>query len=249
MRYPVLNIWTDAVSMAGALTKVSEFVEQGDRPHTVFATNPEKNFTVPKDHFLFQCFREADLLLPDGIGIVLGARLLHGAKLERVPGCEFMQEVCSLSAQQGYKVFIYGAKEEVNQAAVDILRQRLPKLQIVGRCNGYWPEEKMDMLVEKINSSGAQILFLALGSPKQEKWFAEYRERLPGIRMCQGIGGTLDVIAGNVKRAPEFYCRIGMEWLYRLLAEPKRWRRQVVLPVFAWHLLRTKIKMMVGERS
>ena len=243
MRYPVLNLWTDAVTLEEALAKVAGFVEQGDRPHTIFATNPEKNFSVPADPFLYECFRQADLLLPDGIGMVLGARILHGAKLARVPGCEFMQEICALSAQKGYKVFIYGAKEEVNREAVEILEQRLPGLQIVGRCNGYWPAEKMDELVERINDSGAEILFLALGSPRQEKWFAEHREKLKKVRVCQGIGGTLDVITGNVKRAPVVFCKLGLEWLYRLLAEPKRWRRQLVLPLFAWQVLVARVRM------
>jgi N-acetylglucosaminyldiphosphoundecaprenol N-acetyl-beta-D-mannosaminyltransferase len=243
-RYPILNIWTDAVSMDGALAMVVEFIEQGDRPHTIFATNPEKNYSVPVDPFLYECFRQADLLLPDGIGMVLGARILHGAKLSRVPGCEFMQEICALSAKKGYKIFIYGAKEEVNRTAVDILQQRLPNLRIVGRCNGYWPEAKMGELVDRINQSGAEIIFLALGSPKQEKWFAEHQAKLGNIRVCQGIGGTLDVIAGNVKRAPVLFCKLGLEWFYRLLAEPKRWRRQLVLPIFAWQVMVAKFKMV-----
>ncbi len=247
MRYPILNIWTDAVSMDGALAKVSEFVEQGDRPHTIFATNPEKNFSVPADPFLYKCFEEADLLLPDGIGMVLAAKVLHGAKLSRVPGCEFMQKACGLAAENGYKIFIYGAKEEVSKEAVRILEERLPGLQIVGRCNGYWPEEKMDELVETINNSKAEILFLALGSPKQEKWFATHREKLRNVRVCQGIGGTLDVITGNVKRAPEIFCKLGLEWFYRLLSEPKRWKRQLVLPVFVWRVFLEKIGTTNGH--
>ncbi|AGF78352.1 exopolysaccharide biosynthesis protein, WecB/TagA/CpsF family [Desulfocapsa sulfexigens DSM 10523] len=241
MRYPILNIWTDAVSMAEALQKVSDFVDHGDRPHTIFATNPEKNFSVPADPFLYNCFKNADLLLPDGIGMVLGAKILHGAQISRVPGCEFMQETCALSARQGYKIFIYGAKEEVNKKAVEILEERLPGLQVAGRCNGYWPEDQMDMLVDKINESKAVILFLALGSPKQEKWFARHQDKLKHIRVCQGIGGTLDVITGTVKRAPEIFCKLGLEWFYRLLAEPRRIKRQMVLPVFAWQIFMTKI--------
>lgn len=241
MRYPILNIWTDAVTMNDALQKVSEFVEHGERPHTIFATNPEKNFSVPQDPFLYDCFKKADLLLPDGIGMVLGAKFLHGARISRVPGCEFMQETCALSAKHGYKIFIYGAKEEVSKGAVEILEKRLPGLQIVGRCNGYFPEDQMNELVDKINGSKAEILFLALGSPKQEKWFAKHQNNLKHIRVCQGIGGTLDVITGNVKRAPAIFCNLGLEWFYRLLAEPKRIKRQLVLPVFAWQLLMTKI--------
>jgi len=241
MRYPILNIWTDAVTMTEALQKVSEFVEHGDRPHTIFATNPEKNFSVPADPFLYDCFKNADLLLPDGIGMVIGAKILHGANISRVPGCEFMQEACALSARQGYKIFVYGAKEDVSKQAMAILEERLPNLQIVGRCNGYWPEDQMDILVDRINESEAEILFLALGSPKQEKWFARNQDKLTHIRVCQGIGGTLDVITGNVKRAPGIFCKFGLEWFYRLLAEPRRIKRQMVLPVFAWQILMTKI--------
>lgn len=232
------------MTMQEALDRVVDFVDQGDRPHTIFATNPEKNFSVPADPFLYDCFKNADLLLPDGIGMVLGAKILHGAKLSRVPGCEFMQEVCALSAKRGYKVFLYGAKEEVSRQAVEVLEKRLPDLQIVGRCNGYWPEEIMDELVGRINESGAEILFLALGSPKQERWFAQYQSGLQNIRVCQGIGGTLDVITGNVKRAPAVFCKLGLEWFYRLLAEPRRWRRQLVLPVFAWQIFVEKIRTM-----
>ena len=159
-----------------------------------------------------------------------------------------MQEICTLSAQRGYRIFIYGAKEEVNQEAVKILRTRLPGLQIVGRCNGYWPQDRMDELVEQINSSRAEILFLALGSPKQEKWFVQYKDTLINIRVCQGIGGTLDVITGNVKRAPDMFCKFGLEWLYRLLSEPKRWKRQMVLPVFVWRVLLTRFRVSSGRK-
>ncbi|MCJ7603809.1 MAG: WecB/TagA/CpsF family glycosyltransferase [Desulfobulbaceae bacterium] len=240
-RYPILNIWVDSVDMRQALDKVVDFVEKGDRPHTIFATNPEKNFSVPEDPFLYDCFKNSDLLIPDGIGMVLAARVLYGKKLERVPGCEFMQEICKLGADKGYRIFIYGAKEEVNQDAVRILRQRYPSIEIVGNVHGYWPEDKMDSLVEQINDTGAQILFLALGSPRQEKWFAKYKDKLKTVRVCQGIGGTLDVIAGNVKRAPQFYCKYGLEWLYRLMADPKRLKRQRVLPVFAAQVLWAKL--------
>ncbi len=240
-RFPVLDIWTDAVTLEEALEQAVTFVEQGNRPHTILATNPEKNFSVPQNPLLYDCFKNADVLLPDGIGMVLGARFLHGAHLSRVPGCEFMQELCAVSEKRGYRIFIYGGREEVSRKAVDVLRKRLPNIQIVGRCNGYLPPEKMDDLVDQINATRAEILFLALGSPNQEKWFVTYGARLEHVRVCQGIGGTLDVISGNVKRAPKFFCNLGLEWFYRLCAEPGRWRRQLVLPVFVWRLLVAKM--------
>jgi N-acetylglucosaminyldiphosphoundecaprenol N-acetyl-beta-D-mannosaminyltransferase len=237
-RFEILNIWVDELNMKQALDRVREFVEHGKKVHTVFASNPEKNYSVPRNNFLYDMFRKSDLLIPDGIGIVLAAKFLYGSQLKRVPGCELMQNICAMSADRGYKIFIYGAKEDVNRAAVETLKERHPSIEIVGRQNGYLPESEMNGLVERINKSGAEILFLALGSPKQELWISKYRDQLHTVRVCQGIGGTLDVLAGTVKRAPELFCRIGLEWLYRLLSEPSRLKRQMILPLFAAQTIR-----------
>jgi len=232
-RLDILNIWVDPVNMDQALARVKQFIEQGERPHSIFAVNPEKEFSIPKDPVLYEIFKTADLLIPDGIGIVCAARILHGVRLSRVPGADLMVKICELAAAENYRIFIYGANEEVNQAASQALVRRYPGLNIVGRSNGFVKDENMPELIAKINASRAQILFLALGSPKQEKWFATYKDQLSSVRVCQGIGGTLDTIAGKVKRAPQLWQRCGAEWLYRLLKEPKRLKRQNVLPVFA----------------
>ncbi|WDP90539.1 MAG: WecB/TagA/CpsF family glycosyltransferase [Desulfobacter sp.] len=240
-RYPVLNLWVDDCDMDRALNRVGEFVDKGDRVHTIFASNPEKNYSVPKNPFLYKMFQEADLLIPDGIGMVMAANWIHGASIKRVPGCELMQNICSLAERRGYRIFIYGAREEVNDAAVGELMRRHPKLKIAGRQNGYLDDDKTDELVRRINESKAQILFLALGSPKQEFWIAKNRNRLHHVRVCQGIGGTLDVLAGTVNRAPEFYCKTGLEWFYRLMAEPSRIGRQIKLPIFAAQVVMKKL--------
>jgi N-acetylglucosaminyldiphosphoundecaprenol N-acetyl-beta-D-mannosaminyltransferase len=243
-RLSILNIWVDPVDMNGALERVERFVEEGERPHCVFAVNPEKNFSVPANPRLHELFRKADLLIPDGIGVVLAARLLYGVRLGRVPGVEMMDEICRLSAAKGYRVFFYGAQEEVSARAVEVLKLRYPALQVAGRANGFVTAEEMPALIGQINGSAAQVLFLALGSPRQENWFATYASQLCSVRVCQGIGGTLDTIAGTVKRAPRFWCRLNLEWLYRLLSEPKRIGRQKVLPVFAYQVFRRKLAMV-----
>ncbi|MCK5313316.1 MAG: WecB/TagA/CpsF family glycosyltransferase, partial [Desulfobacteraceae bacterium] len=137
---------------------------------------------------------------------------------------------------------LYGSKEEVSNKAADILKEKYPDLIISGRSNGYVPESKMNALVTKINDSGADILFMAFGSPRQEKWFTKYSNSLKNIKICQGVGGSLDVVAGNVKRSPDIWIKYNVEWLYRLLAEPKRIKRQIVLPVFAMKIILKKIK-------
>ena len=240
-RLPVLDVWVDQVDMGGAVEYVRTTLRNGKKPHVIFAVNPEKNFSVPRDPILYDTFRKADLLIPDGVGVVLAARILHGAVLSRVPGVELMEKICALAAAEGHPIFIYGSKEEVNAKAAQTLKRRHPTLNIAGRSDGYVKEHEMDALIADINRSAAEILFLALGSPKQEKWYATYSPRLEHVRICQGIGGTLDTIAGNVKRAPEIWRRFSAEWLYRLLADPKRVKRQKVLPLFALKVLLRKM--------
>jgi N-acetylglucosaminyldiphosphoundecaprenol N-acetyl-beta-D-mannosaminyltransferase len=239
-RYKILNIWVDAVTKPEALAFAETILQRGNRPHAILAANPEKNYSVVRDPVLMEAFATADLLLPDGIGIVWAARFLYGVKMARLAGVEFMEELCRLSAQRGYKIFLYGAKEEVNRRAVEVLRERYPGIHIVGRAHGYLGREDMPQLIAAINTSGAEILFLALGSPKQEKWFATYRPALQSVKLVQGIGGTLDVITGAVPRAPASWQRLGVEWLYRLLREPQRLGRQLVLPLFAAEVLAEK---------
>jgi N-acetylglucosaminyldiphosphoundecaprenol N-acetyl-beta-D-mannosaminyltransferase len=245
-RLRILNIWVDPLSREQAIEKVNNFISHGTRPHAVFASNPEKNFSVPADADLYEVFRCADILLPDGMGMVQAARILYGKRFSRIPGTEFIFDICKLAASEGYGIFIYGAREDVNAEASRILEQRFPGLQVVGRANGYIRDENMDNLVRQINDSGAKILFIALGSPKQEKWFATHKNSLKTVRVCQGVGGTLDVIAGRVKRAPEIWCRYNAEWLYRLLSNPKRFRRQTVLPLFAALVYFEKLKRLFG---
>jgi N-acetylglucosaminyldiphosphoundecaprenol N-acetyl-beta-D-mannosaminyltransferase len=244
-RLKILDVWVDPVDMDGALRRVDRFVSEGTRPHSVFAVNPEKSFSVPRDRELHEVFSQADLLIPDGIGVVVAARLLHRATLSRVPGVELMENICRLAHGKGYRIFIYGAREDVSAKAAEILAERYPGLKIVGRSNGFVTASEMPALVDKINDSGAQILFLALGSPRQEKWFVNHAGQLTNVRVCQGIGGTLDTIAGTVKRAPRIWCRFNAEWLYRLLSEPKRIGRQKVLPLFAFRVIGERFRQAV----
>jgi N-acetylglucosaminyldiphosphoundecaprenol N-acetyl-beta-D-mannosaminyltransferase len=248
-RLKILDIWVDPVNRYEAIQRVEEILKSGTRAHAIIAANPEKNFSVPKDPVLYDTFKNADLLLPDGIGVVMAARILYGINLERVPGSEFIFDICKIAANTNCRVFIYGATEEVNKKAVDELKNRYPDLKIVGRENGYVKDFEMLNLINRINESGAEILFLALGSPKQEKWYATYKSRLAHVKVVQGIGGTLDTIAGNVKRASQVWCKFHAEWLYRLIMEPARIRRQRVLPVFAAKVLLTKFKMLIGRQG
>lgn len=238
-RVNVLDIPVDTVTMTDALNYVQYSVEENHLHRYVLAINPEKVMTLRNDEKLLSAFRKASLLIPDGIGVVMAMKLLFQKNVERVAGADLMQNICALAAKKNYGIFLYGSKEEVNKAAAVKLMERYPGIRIMGRSHGYVSENDMTNLVRKINESGADILFVALGSPMQENWIKKHLPKL-NIKICQGIGGTLDTIAGNVKRAPVAFQKAGLEWFYRLLADPKRIRRQMLLPKFAFEVIRER---------
>lgn len=232
----VLGQPVDAVDFAGALTFVDERVLNAAPAGTILAVNPEKIITLNQSPFLANFFRDAALLIPDGIGVV-GALRLQGEIVSRVPGADLMQAICELAGNRGYSIFLYGGKEEVSAKATEELMSRYPGIRIAGRRNGYVSPIEQDGLIDEINASGCQILFVALGSPRQEEWMSKNINKLKNVSIVQGIGGTLDTIAGSVKRAPVFWQRIHLEWFYRLLKQPSRAPRQLKLIKFIFDVL------------
>lgn len=237
-RVDILGVPVDCVNMQEAVAVVEEMVA-GDQPRAVIAVNPEKVVKAQQDPELLMQLNSAGLLIPDGIGVVIAARILESAQMERVPGSELMPAICARAAEKGYRIFLFGADPEVNRKARDILTQKYPGVLIVGNRDGYVTEEDMPSLIDEINASGAEILFIALGSPKQELWMEKYLDRT-NVKVCQGVGGTFDVIAGKVRRAPLVFRKIHLEWLYRLLSNPRRMLRQTALPKFIAAVLKYK---------
>lgn len=235
VRFGILGLPVDAIGMKQALAEVDRQIRTADYPSYIMAGNPEKVYAVRGSSFLRDFFLNAALVVPDGIGVVIAMRWLYGQKIERVAGADLMQAICAAAPERGYRIFIYGAAEEVNSSAVHELQRRYPGIQIVGRANGYVKEADMPALIEQINNSHADILFVGLGTPRQEEWLNRWLPDLK-VQICQCIGGTLDTVAGRVKRAPQRWQRLGLEWLYRLLHEPSRAGRQAKLIGFAWEL-------------
>lgn len=197
-----------------------------NKKSTIIAINPEKILNARKSKKLLNLLNESTYRIPDGIGVVIASKIKNGKVKKRITGIDTMLMICNLANKYGYKVFMYGAKEQALRLAIDNLRQTFPKINIVGCMNGY---EKDDAkIIDAINKSKAQILFVALGSPKQEFWIKKNMERI-NANIFQGVGGSFDVISGNIKRAPKWMQKIGVEWLYRLIKEPKRIFRQTKL--------------------
>ncbi len=239
-RIEILGVPVDCVTMTSAVSFAESVISDKDRQQIrVVAVNPEKAIKAQEDHNLLSFLKGSQLLLPDGIGLVKAAKFLKLADMVRVPGSEFMPSLCVQAAKKGFKIFLFGGKPEVNQKVFDVLRQTCPGIQIVGSQDGYVDEHDMPDLINRINASEADILFLALGSPKQELWMDRYLAQT-NVRLCQGVGGTFDVIAGNVKRAPLAFRKLNLEWFYRLASQPSRILRQTALPKFAFRVLRSK---------
>jgi N-acetylglucosaminyldiphosphoundecaprenol N-acetyl-beta-D-mannosaminyltransferase len=214
----------------------------------ILAVNPEKVIRAQTDRALRECLESAQILIPDGIGVVLALRWLGLARVRRVAGADLMVAICELAEREGYPVFLLGASEETSERALLQLQRRYPKLKIAGRANGYADLRDEQAACERIRASGAKILFVALGSPSQERWIARNATKLP-VNVIQGVGGTLDVLAGSVRRAPKLWRSVGLEWLYRLLAQPSRIKRQSALPLFAWRVLLARFTRDLDDQT
>lgn len=209
------------------------------------AVNPEKLYKAARNPKLQNALRSADIRVCDGIGISLASILLYRRPIPRCTGIDLFLRLIRLSAEKGLRIFVLGASPEVNEAGCLALIKAHPGLKIVGRHHGY--VEDFDPIIHSINQSGAELLFVAMGSPRQEFWISENRRRL-SPPFCMGIGGSLDVMSGRVRRAPTVFRVIGAEWLYRLISEPSRFRRQVVLPVFAMDVLQSMADQKRGQQ-
>lgn len=214
--------------------KLLQDIDKG-RKSFIVAINPEKIMKAQEDRELKSLLNQATYQIPDGIGVILASKLKKGRIHERVTGIDMMLKLCQEATNNGKKIFLYGAKPGIADEAKAKLEEMFPGILIVGTLNGY---EKNEEVIERtINDSGAEIVFVALGSPAQENWIIAHKEKLnPSV--YQGVGGSFDVISGRLNRAPAVFQKFGLEWLYRLLKEPWRWKRQLELPRFLLRVLR-----------
>lgn len=203
----------------------------------IVAINPEKVLKARKDDALKSILNSATYQIPDGIGIIYASKIKKGNIKSRITGIDCMDMLCNLANTENYKIFMYGAKEEIITKAKENLEKKYPNIKIVGTIDGY--EKDNEKIIKTINNSKADIIFVALGSPKQENWIISNMDKL-NVKIYQGVGGSFDVISGNIKRAPEWMQKSGLEWLYRLIKEPKRIFRQIKLIKFLFLILFNK---------
>ncbi len=232
----ILNTPVHPVTMADTLALVQQFMTE-PRLHQIATTNPEFVMAAQEDEAFRQLLWKADLCIPDGVGLLYAGRWLRRPLPQRVPGSELIYHLAALAAHNGWRLFLLGAAPGVAQEAATILQQQNPGLIIAGTYAGSPDPAENEAIVQRINSSQADILFVAYGAPRQDKWIARNKEALTSVRLAMGVGGSLDFVTGRAVRAPRWLQKLGLEWLYRLSREPWRWRRMLALPRFAWHVL------------
>lgn len=229
----ILGIDVTALDYQGIINEIDQVIKNNDKAN-VIAVNPEKFIAMEKNAELKELISQATFKIPDGIGVILASKLKGGQIRSRVTGVDLFVEILKLADKNSYKVYLYGGKPDVVSRTKEVIERDYRGVQVVGYSDGY--QNDQGSLIEEINESGAQIMFVALGSPKQELWIKENMGRL-NVNIYQGVGGSFDVLSGNVQRAPEVFRKTGTEWFYRLATQPSRFRRQMALPKFLFKVL------------
>ena len=227
MKTEILGVRFDDLTQQEAAQQGRQLLEE-DKFHYVVTPNPEFLLAAEKDPEFRRVLNAADLVLPDGIGVVYSAKILGTPLKERVPGIEFAEAMLSALNEMGGRLYLLGAKPGVAEEAGRRICARYPALVLCGTHDGYFKDEQA--ILPQIAAAKPDLLFVCLGAPKQEKWMARWGQHT-GAKLAIGLGGCLDVFAGNVQRAPERWQKLGLEWAYRLKKEPKRIGRMAKLPL------------------
>ena len=227
LKTEILGVAFDNLTREEAAKRGAEMLAE-NRFHYVVTPNPEFLLSAEKDKEFQRTLNGADLVLPDGIGVVYSAKIMGTPLKERVPGIEFAADMLDCLDEMGGRLFLLGAKPGVAEEAGRHILEEHPNIVLCGTNDGYFKDDE-DVLL-KVAAARPDLLFVCLGAPKQEKWMARWGGHT-GARMAIGLGGVLDVFAGNVERAPEKWQKLGLEWAYRLKKEPKRIGRMAKLPL------------------
>lgn len=234
----VLGVPFDVVTMAEAVEKTKKMLADGGQ-HFICTPNPEIVMEARQDKELMAILREADMVVPDGIGVVWASKYSETRLTERVAGYDLTQNLMAELAATGHTFYFFGGAPGVASTAARKMMKKYPGLQVVGIHNGYFDEKEEKRIIQDIKTKSPSILLVGLGAPKQEKWIYD-NLRLIGAKVAIGVGGSFDVMAGNVKRAPKVFQKLGLEWFYRLITQPTRWKRMLRLPKFMLTVLKTK---------
>lgn len=226
----IMGVRIDRVDMEEAFNRFIALLKR-QRTSVIFTPNTEIVMMAEKDRDFRDVLNSAELVIPDGIGLIHASRIHHLGLTSRVPGIELMDRILKYSHTTRLSVYFFGGKPGTAETAAQKILEKYPNIIVKGTQSGYFTPDEESKIIDSINEAKPDILFVALGAPKQEKWIASHKKIL-NANIIMGVGGSLDVYAGNVKRAPVLFQKLGVEWLYRLLKEPSRIGRMMALPKF-----------------
>lgn len=226
-RFKIMNTYVNAISMEETISEIEKIIEK-KKPTQHVVINASKVNLMEKDPKLRKIVNSCPLINADGASIVWAAKRMGIPLKERVTGCDLFQKLVVVAEKKGYKIYLFGAKEEVVKKVKAIFEEKYPDIQIVGYRNGYFTEADEPEIVKDMAESGADMMFVAFSSPKKEYWVNKYIKQL-NIPFVMGVGGSFDIVAGVTERAPKWWQDHGLEWLYRFIQEPRRmWKRYII---------------------
>lgn len=234
-RSKVLGVGIDCLTMEESVARMDAMIQSGE-PHIVVTADSAGLVQAQDDDELMTIYKTADLVTPDSIGVIWALKR-QGVKQSRVSGVEIVRELCHLSAEKGYSMFLLGSEPGVAELAAEKLRMMHPGVNIVGTRHGYFPASDDAIVAEEVAKVNPDILFVAMGIPRQEKLIAR-TQSIHKARVAVGVGGSLDVYSGRVKRAPAIIQKLHIEWLWRLILNPKKISKAKNLPIFAMKVLK-----------
>ncbi|NEW08872.1 WecB/TagA/CpsF family glycosyltransferase [Paenibacillus sp. SYP-B3998] len=241
---PKVRIYGVPISKMGmkqTVAYLAEAIEQRN-PHQIITANPIMVMAAQEDPAYLEMMQQAELIVPDGTGVVWAANYVGEPVVERVPGYDLLHELMKVGEARKWKVYLLGASSEVIHAAADRLRADYPSIELVGIRDGYFGAEQDAEVIADIVQAAPDLLFVGRSAANQEPWIGKYKEQI-NIPVMMGVGGSFDVLSGKLKRAPVIFQKLRLEWFYRLLQEPWRYKRMLLLPKFALKVMRDKEKV------
>ncbi|MBI3244827.1 MAG: WecB/TagA/CpsF family glycosyltransferase [Chloroflexi bacterium] len=227
----ILSVPVHNVTQAETLSLIADFVTSR-QPHQLCTANPEFVMAARADSEFMTILRDADLCLPDGVGLLWASKVLGEPLRERVAGSDLVPAIATEAAKHGWRLFLLGAAEGVADQTASILKSRHPNLIVAGTWAGSPDSKEEEAITARIRAARPDVLLVAYGAPAQDKWIARNRDRLR-VPVMMGVGGAFDFVAGVAERAPRWMQKLGLEWLHRLIRQPWRWKRMLALPQFA----------------
>lgn len=237
----ILDIPVAQTTKAQFVPHVMEEMQQSNKAITIVTANPEI-IMLAKENHSYECLLKASsYVVADGIGVVIGAKMLGTPLEERIPGYELVHEFMKAATPEQNRFFFYGSKPGVAEQAAEQAKSLYPQIEIVGVCDGYGNDGDGEEVARKAQKANPDFIFVATGAPKQEEWIAIHKEKFPRTVMM-GVGGSFDVLSGNVDRAPQLFIKLNLEWFHRLITQPTRAKRMLKIPQFLLAVRRNKKK-------